>query len=250
LHSRNSVSSLTPREAPGPSRAAIARLFPTFPVAFAKIRDTYRYSNNDKLREMSAVKRRYRQTARAASAEGLRRKIVLAFHDLLLARWIDEITLDEVAASASTTRQSVIRLFGGKEGLIEAVIELLKAQAAPRILLPLSVSRQAALEALVEHYETVGDMIYRLLAQEERHPALRPQLDFGRRAHRAWIAERFAPALASLDAGARERQITRLVVATDLYAWKLLRRDFGHSPDEVVDLIAGMVNAIVKGGKT
>ena len=70
---------------------------------------------------MSAVKRRYRQTARAASAQTLRQRIVLAFRDLLLARWIDEITLDEVAASAGTTRQSVIRLFGGKEGLIEAV---------------------------------------------------------------------------------------------------------------------------------
>lgn len=37
---------------------------------------------------------------------------------------IDEITLDEVAASVGTTRQTVIRLFGGKDGLLEAVIGL------------------------------------------------------------------------------------------------------------------------------
>ena len=191
---------------------------------------------------MSAVKRRYRQTARAASADGLRQKIVLAFYELMLARWIDEITLDEVAASAGTTRQSVIRLFGGKEGLLEAVIEFLKAQAAPRIFLPLSLPRRAAIEALVQHYEVVGDMTFRLLAQEERHPALRPQLEFGRRGHRAWIAERFAAALEGLDEGSRERRITRLVVATDLYTWKLLRRDFGRSETEVAELIAGMVD--------
>jgi hypothetical protein len=41
----------------------------------------------------------YRQTARAAAAESLRQRIVAAFHDLLLSRWIDEITLDEVALS-------------------------------------------------------------------------------------------------------------------------------------------------------
>jgi AcrR family transcriptional regulator len=199
---------------------------------------------------MSAVKRRYRQTARAASAEALRQKIVLAFHDLLLARWIDEITLDEVAASAGTTRQSVIRLFGGKEGLLEAVIELIKAQAAPRILLPLNLSQRAAIEAVVQHYEAVGDTVFRLLAQEERHPALRPQLEFGRRAHRAWIAERFAAALEGLEDESRERRITRLVVATDLYTWKLLRRDFGHSEGEVAELIAGIVDGIIRGEAT
>ena len=196
---------------------------------------------------MSAVKRRYRQTARAASSESLRQKIVLAFHDLLLARWIDEITLDEVAASAGTTRQTVIRLFGGKEGVLEAVIEFVWAKAAPRISLPHDVSRRAAIEAVVRHYEKVGDMTFRLLAQEERHPALRPQLEFGRRAHRAWIAERFAAALEGLNDADRERQITRLVVATDVYTWKLLRRDFGHTQNEVTALIAGMVNGITKG---
>ena len=196
---------------------------------------------------MSAVKRRYRQSARAAASESLRQKIILAFHDLLLARWIDEITLDEVAASAGTTRQTVIRLFGGKEGVLEAVVEFVWAKAASRISLPRDASWRAAIEAVVQHYENVGDMTFRLLAQEERHPALRSPLEFGRRAHRAWIADRFAAALEGLEDEHRERQITRLVVATDLYTWKLVRRDFGHSQDEAAELIAGMVNRIAKG---
>jgi len=33
----------------------------------------------------------------------LRQRVVAGFHDLLLKRWIDEITLDEVASSAATT---------------------------------------------------------------------------------------------------------------------------------------------------
>src|ERR1700727_2749559 len=118
---------------------------------------------------MFLAKRPYRQTARAAAAESLRQRVVTAFNDLLLRRWIDEITLDEVAATAHTTRQTVIRLFGGKDGLLEAVVVLIKAEAVPRTSMPGDVSGRAALKALIAHYEAAGDMVVRFLAQEERH---------------------------------------------------------------------------------
>jgi hypothetical protein len=95
---------------------------------------------------------------------------------------------------------------------------------------------------LITDYEAVGDMIVRFLAQEERHPALRPLLAKGRREHRAWVAERFGSTQNGLNAREREQQITRLIVATDIYTWKLLRRDFGKSQREVVRLMVGMIN--------
>ena len=113
---------------------------------------------------MSVAKRPYRQTARAAAAESLRQRVVTAFNGLLLSRWIDEITLDEVAVSAGTTRQTVIRLFGGKDGLLEAVMDLIRAEAVPRTSMPADGSVRAALEALIAHYEAVGDMVVRFLA--------------------------------------------------------------------------------------
>jgi AcrR family transcriptional regulator len=191
---------------------------------------------------MPVAKRPYRQTARAATAESLRQRVVTAFNDLLLSRWIDEITLDEVAASVGTTRQTVIRLFGGKDGLLEAVIALVRAEAVPRTSMPADVSARAALKALIAHYEAVGDMVVRFLAQEERHSALRPLLAQGRHEHRAWVAERFGSTHSGLSALEKERQITRLIVATDIYTWKLLRRDFGKSQDEVLHLMVGIIN--------
>ena len=191
---------------------------------------------------MAASKRPYRQTARAAAAESLRQRVVRAFNDLLLSRWIDEITLDEVAACAETTRQTVIRLFGGKDGLLEAVIDLVRAEAVPRTSMPADVSARAAVGALIAHYEAVGDMVVRFLAQEERHSALRPLLAQGRREHRAWVAEKFASTQRDLSELEGERQITRLIVATDIYTWKLLRRDFGKSQDEVLHLMVGIIN--------
>src|SRR5579862_1559491 len=105
--------------------------------------------------------RPYRQIARAAAAESLRSRVVEAFRDLLLRRWIDEITLDEAAAGAGTTRQTVIRLFGGKDGLLEAVTDLVQAEAAPRTSMLGNLSGRAALEALIAHYEVSGDMVVR-----------------------------------------------------------------------------------------
>jgi AcrR family transcriptional regulator len=191
---------------------------------------------------MAIAKRSYRQSARANAAEQLRQRIAGAFRKLLLKRWIDEITLDEVAFLAGTTRQTVIRVFGGKDGLLEAVLDLLRAEAVPRTSMAANVSGRAALEALIAHYEVVGDMVVRFLAQEERHSALRPLLMQGRDEHRAWVAQRFGSATSCLSELERERQITRLIVATDIYTWKLLRRDFGKSQSEVLLLMVGIIH--------
>ncbi|MGD5395293.1 TetR family transcriptional regulator, partial [Xanthomonas citri pv. citri] len=114
------------------------------------------YLNNLLYCQMPPPKRAYRQTARAAAAEQLQQRVAMAFYKLLLSRWVDEITLDDVAASAGTTRQTVIRLFGGKEGLLEAVAAIIETQAEPRLLLPHGASIQEALRALIAHYEVVG----------------------------------------------------------------------------------------------
>jgi hypothetical protein len=58
-----------------------------------------------------------------------------------------------------------------------------------------------------------------MLAQEERIPALRPLAARGRAEHREWVARMFAPG----------DRLDVAVVATDVYTWKLLRRDRGLS---------------------
>lgn len=190
---------------------------------------------------MAHRKRVYRQTARAAATEELRQRIVAAFYELLSSRWVDEVTLDEVAASAGTTRQTVIRLFGGKEGLLKAIAAIVETQAEPRLSLSRDVSVAGAIQALIDHYESVGDLILRLLGQEERHPALHPILERGRREHRAWVAKWFGGTMKGVE---QERQVTRLVVVTDIYTWKLLRRDFGNSRKEVTLLITGLIEQL------
>ncbi len=194
---------------------------------------------------MSVNARPYRQVARAAATEDTRRRIVAAFREALLARWMDEITLDDVAAAAGTTRQTVIRLFGGKEGLLTAVAETMKGEIEMTRAVPQGATPRAVAHALIEDYETSGDVIIRLLAQEARHPMLTPFLDLGRTWHRRWVAETFAASLIRLRH--REQRVTQLVAITDVYTWKLLRRDFRHSVAEVEALIAGMLGKMLEG---
>lgn len=194
------------------------------------------------------LSRPYRQVARAAATDETRRRVITAFAAAIGQRWLDEITLDEIAAAAGTTRQTVIRLFGGKDGLLHAVAERVAEEVELRRAVPHDATPRAIAHALVEDYEASGDMILRLLAQEGRHPALGQFLAYGRSGHRGWVEQVFAAVLAARPAAGRRVLTDQLVIITDVYAWKLLRRDAGRSRTEAEAAIAAMIAALTAEG--
>src|SRR5690242_10259465 len=113
--------------------------------------------------------RRYTQDARARAAEENGRRIVQAFVGRLMTEWFDEITLDRIAADAGVTVQTIVRRFGGKEGLIEEAAKVLGNQInAARATPSGDIDRIAA--NVIADYEKTGDAVIRLLALEPRHP--------------------------------------------------------------------------------
>jgi AcrR family transcriptional regulator len=190
------------------------------------------------------ARRPYRQTARAEATEALRRRIIGAFVECARERWFDEITLDEVGRRAGTTPQTVIRQFGGKDGLVAGLVQYVTPTVgARRTVSDGDVS--AAIDRLFENYEQDGDMTIRALAQEPRYPALKPALDAGRAGHRAVAAANYARWLDALPEAERTIALDALVVVTDTYAWKLLRRDMGRSERDAEAVVAAMVEAIL-----
>jgi AcrR family transcriptional regulator len=188
--------------------------------------------------------RLYRQSARADAAQATARRIVDAFGQCMRNHWFDELTLEDVARRAGVTARTVIRRFGGKEGLLKAFAEdFIPAVGASRATPPGDV--EAAIDRLVEVYEAWGDGVVRNLAQEERHPALKPLLDRGRAAHRAITEANYAPWVDRLSDPDRRRTLDALVAATDVYAWKLARRDMGRSREETVILLRRLVDAVL-----
>ena|SRR6516165_6307205 len=71
-------------------------------------------------------------------------------------------------------------------------------------------------------------------------PSLR---GLGRRVHREWVEEVFAPQLASRCD--REELVDLLVVATDLLTWKILRRDGGMDRSTTCERTLRLVQAIL-----
>ncbi len=161
--------------------------------------------------------------ARAESAALTGERIIDAAVEMFFAEPARVISLDELADRAGVTVQTVIRRFGGREGLLAAAAEREAGRVREeRDVAPGDV--EGAVRVLIEHYERTGDRVLRMLAEESRSQALREIVDRGRRLHRDWCASVFAPALEGLSAAERARRLAQLVAVCDVYTWMLMRR--------------------------
>ena len=176
-----------------------------------------------------ARKRPYLMGARADAAAATHGRIVEAAIRRFGEQLYDEVSLGDVAQDAGVTVQTILRRFGSKEGLAAAATEVGLAQVREaRSQAPVG-DLAATLRELSEHYELWGDRSLLFLAQEERVPALRRVTDAGRALHHAWVDRAFAPWLERVGGAARTRLRARLIAATDVYVWKIMRRDLAMS---------------------
>jgi len=192
------------------------------------------------------LKRSYNQTARAEAAEATAARIVEVFHEFLQTDWYDDISLERVAKAARVTVPTVLRRFGSKEGLLEAVRDKMEREIDERRIVP-SGDIVAIVDGIVNDYEASGDMILRVLALEDRLPVLKELADYGRVQHREWLEQSFSPQLAGKTPAEVEWMLDSLMAALDLYVWKVLRKDRGRSPPETARIMRSLVKGILDG---
>lgn len=189
--------------------------------------------------------RAYRMSARADAAARTASDILAAAAGLWRERPVDEITLADIADRAGVSVRTVIRRFGSREGVIAACIE---ADAAGIIAARGEAPAGdvgGALDVLLAHYERDGDAVLRTLPLEDRVPEARAIIEAGRAGHREWCARVFAPFLPPAADDAYGTRLDAFVAATDLYVWKLLRRDLGRSADETARVMRVLVDGLV-----
>jgi predicted acylesterase/phospholipase RssA len=107
---------------------------------------------------------------------------------------------------------------------------------------------EAALEVLIAHYERRGEVALAMLADDIDPRAARMN-NAGRLAHREWVEQVFTDRLPATVVD-RARLVDVLVVATDVYAWKLLRLDRGLPVHDVADRMLLMTEALLAGART
>ncbi|MDQ3732521.1 MAG: TetR/AcrR family transcriptional regulator [Actinomycetota bacterium] len=173
--------------------------------------------------------RPYRMVARADAARATAERVLDVALELFTARPYEDVSVEEIAQHAEVTRRTVLRRFGSKEALFLAAMERGgREEMRARDEAPVG-DVAAAVVNVVAHYERWGANRLRLLSQQDRIPVVAEDVQIGRRYHWSWVERTFAPLIDGLTGAARKRRIATLVVLTDVYTWKLLRRDLGLS---------------------
>ncbi len=195
---------------------------------------------------MKPKPRNYRMQLRAAAVERTRLRILRAAYALWLEVDYDALRLEQVAARARVSKQTVIRQFGSKDRLAFATVDWQRAQEeSARAVDPGDL--RTAVSVLLGRYERMGDANVRVLALEHRVPAIRYLLERSRESHRAWIERVFRPYLPARKGASYRRRVTAFYVATEVMNWKLLRRDLRMSRGATHAVFLELVTALSRG---
>jgi AcrR family transcriptional regulator len=191
-------------------------------------------------------RRPYRMRARAEAATATRERILdagqAAFDELPL----EEVTLAEVAKRAGVSVQTIIRHFGTKEGLFLAVVVHTGAKMGMDRDVEPGADVREVVDILIDHYEKFGHRILRMLAEEDRVPNLHVFADLGRAYHLEWCKQAFRPALKGLRGARRKRRAAQLAAVTDIYVWKILRRDRDFSVAQTKLAIVELIEPLME----
>ena len=195
---------------------------------------------------MKMKKRRYAMAARAAKAEATKARIRVSAMELYCQRPIEDFTLEEVAGRAGVAVRTVLRAYPSKDELVYAALDEMAAGGV--YLKPTPPGDiKAGVSAFFDIYETVGDLVLQRLSDERRRPGLKPSLDQGRENHRDGVKVIFAPQLEQRRGAARAELFNMLVVMTDVYVWKLLRRDMALARPAAEAIVRKMIFSIIEG---
>lgn len=194
---------------------------------------------------VTTKKRAYRQKKRALNTRQTTDAIFAASIDLWRELPLQDITLDQIAQQANVSVRTILRKFGSKESLFRACFE----QDAARIKATRNLADpndpRHAITLLMEHYEREGDAVLRALAVAHQVDIAAEFIAAGRTYHRAWCERVFSPALPATNDHDYEIALHAFIASTDIYTWKLLRRDKQLSAEHAGEVIWKLVSALI-----
>jgi AcrR family transcriptional regulator len=188
--------------------------------------------------------RPYRMRVRAERTAATRARVLEAVVGLGREDLDLDPTLDRVAARADVSVQTVLRHFGTREALLDAALETAQRSVVQERL-PTAGGADAAIAVLLAHYDRWGAFSLAVLARERDDPRAAAITTGGRRLHREWVDEAFAARLPTTEPGDRDALVDLLVVATDVFTWKLLHIDRGLPVDVVHLRMRTLTDAIL-----
>lgn len=195
---------------------------------------------------MKSQKQTYDNSNRQKKAEETKLEIIKALGNLWGQHSIIDITLEMVAEEAGVTTRTILRKFGSREGLMEASLAFDPAG--------ISANRNEArvgdvdhiLQTLLDNYEKIGEAALRTIFLESELEIARKIGARGRFIHKQWCERVFEPFLPDKDTAAYEIQLASFIATTEIYLWKLLRKDLKFSRKKTFSVFKNMVEGVIQ----
>jgi len=170
--------------------------------------------------------RRYTKVVRAQAEERTRAALLDAGTEAFFSQPWEQVTLSSVAARAGVTKQTLLRHFGSKEGLLEQGVQRAFDQVRAQRMSAPTGDIEGAVDNLLDHYEQYGERALRIAAMDGGGPIA----EIGMRArqfHYDWVEHAFGAWLDSARGKRRERLHGALIALCDVQTWRILARDRG-----------------------
>jgi AcrR family transcriptional regulator len=159
-------------------------------------------------------------------------------------RW-GKVSLETLARRAGVTKQTLLRHFGSRDGLLMQALGRGVGELLEQRLGSPSGDVAGAVQSLLDHYETWGERSLRIDAWQNGPPPLAQISRLAREAHCGWVEYAFGPWLAPLREPARTRQRAALIALCDVHAWWLLANDLALPRAEVEATLTGAIERLV-----
>lgn len=194
---------------------------------------------------MLGPRKPYSQRLRANATAALRGRILDALFQLVTAKDYDRVTLDEVSELAGTTRQTVLRFFGSKDGALTALLYRTRDSARDRELRAAGHDLALLAKAMISDHENVGDFVFQLLRQEGNIPAIAERFAEMRRQHLDLLREKLQPILARMAVHEAEVALLQVRAVTDTLFWRVMRHDMAMDPGRAELLLLDLLRKIL-----
>jgi AcrR family transcriptional regulator len=195
---------------------------------------------------LSVIDRRpYKKVARERAQQRTHDALLDAAEEELYRDEWQQTTLEALAAKAGVTKQTLLRHFGSKDGLLLQTV----LRGATKVLeqrwsaAPGDV--EAAVENLLEHYETWGERSLRIGAWQSGPAALAKLSMAARQVHYEWVDFAFGPQLERFAEPQRARIRAALIALCDVHAWWLLAHELGLERAELRATLSGAIERLL-----
>jgi AcrR family transcriptional regulator len=191
--------------------------------------------------------REYKQVARAEAQERTREALMGAATDEFFeGNWL-KATLDSLSSKAGVTKQTLLRHFGSKDGLLMQSLMRGAVQVRDQRWSTPTSDIPGAVDNVLDHYETWGERSMRIGAWQSGPTVLAIFANAARQMHYDWVEYAFAQWLEGIDEEHRVRRRAALIVLCDVQTWWILSHDLGLPREQVHAILCKLIERTLAG---